>query len=74
MSEQAVRNLHTPVEIEQSDTICGECSWRLPNGKFFGKVVEYPCPTLDALDESPNESTLRSDADWAQFADRRGGA
>lgn len=49
MSIEAVRKLHAPVEIEPSDTICGECSWQLPNGRYFGKVVEFPCPTLDAL-------------------------
>jgi len=48
-----IRDLHAPVEIEPSDTICGECSWQLPNGRWFGKVVEYPCPTLLALDDEP---------------------
>lgn len=50
----AVRRLHYPVEIEPSDTICGECSYRLPNGTFFGEIVDYPCPTLQAL-ETDNE-------------------
>ena len=45
----AVRELHYPVEIEPSDTICGECSYQLPNGRYLGKVVEYPCPTISAL-------------------------
>ena len=45
----AVRELHYPVEIEPSDTICGECSYQLPNGRYFGEVVEYPCPTICAL-------------------------
>ena len=45
----AVRELHYPVEIEPSDTICGECSYQLPNGRYLGKVVEYPCPTIRAL-------------------------
>ena len=45
----AVRELHYPVEIEPSDTICGECSYQLPSGSYFGKVVEYPCPTISAL-------------------------
>lgn len=44
-----VRSLHYPVEVEPSDTICGECSNRLPNGHYL-PVVDYPCPTLDALD------------------------
>jgi len=47
--ESRLRDLHQPVEIEPSDTICGECSWQLPNGRYFGKVVEYPCPTLLAI-------------------------
>ena len=45
----AARELHYPVEIEPSDTICGECSYQLPSGSYFGKVVEYPCPTISAL-------------------------
>src|SRR5699024_11307185 len=32
-----VRALHRPVEIEPSETICGHCSSRLPNGRCFGK-------------------------------------
>lgn len=48
---QRVRELHAPVEIEPSDTICRECSYQLPNGKYFGKLVEYPCPTIQALNE-----------------------
>ena len=45
----AAWELHYPVEIEPSDTICGECSYQLPSGNYFGKVVEYPCPTICAL-------------------------
>ena len=45
----AAREMHYPVEIEPSDTICGECSYQLPNGRYLGKVVEYPCPTIRAL-------------------------
>lgn len=41
--------LHRPLQIEPSETICAECSFRLPNGRFFGKVVEYPCATKLAL-------------------------
>ena len=48
-----VRAIHRPVEIEPSSTICGECSFKLPNGKFFGKIVEFPCSTLAALDAAP---------------------
>lgn len=43
------RLLHRPVEIEPSSTICGECSHRMPNGRYM-PVVEYPCPTRAALD------------------------
>ncbi|MFF0816608.1 hypothetical protein ACFYVR_15875 [Rhodococcus sp. NPDC003318] len=48
-----VRALHRPVEVEPSDTICGECSYRLSNGRYFGKVEDYPCPTIRALDGAP---------------------
>lgn len=46
---EAVLEEHRPVEVEPSDTICGECSFRLPNGRYFGKVVEWPCPTVAAI-------------------------
>ena len=46
---EKVLRLHYPVEVEPSDTICGECSYRLPNGRYFGKVVEHPCPTIRAV-------------------------
>ena len=45
-----VRALHRPVDIEPSDTICGECSYGLRNGRYLPPVVEYPCPTIVALD------------------------
>ena len=41
--------LHRPVDIEPSETICGECSFQLPNGKYFGKIVEHPCATVAIL-------------------------
>lgn len=47
---EAVRSLHQPVEVEPSETICGECSYQLPNGRFLGKVEEYPCATRRVLD------------------------
>ena len=47
--EQRVRALHRPVDIEPSETICGECSYRVPNGRFQ-PVVDHPCPTIAALD------------------------
>ena len=49
-AEDRVRALHRPVEIEPSDTICGECSYGLRNGRYLPPVVEYPCPTIAALD------------------------
>lgn len=50
-----VRALHEPIEIEPSDTICGPCSFLLPNGRYFGKVEEYPCPTVLLCDEIDTE-------------------
>lgn len=46
-----VEALHQPVDIEPSETICGHCSYRLPNGRYLGKVIEWPCPTVRALTE-----------------------
>ena len=48
-----IEALHFPVEIEPSETICGHCSWQLPNGRFVGQVVEWPCPTT-TLTEGEN--------------------
>ena len=45
---QAVLDLHTPVDVEPSETICNVCSNRLPNGRFM-PTVEYPCPTVQAI-------------------------
>ncbi|MBK0420460.1 hypothetical protein JD276_15655 [Leucobacter sp. CSA1] len=47
---EAVSETHRPVEIEPSGTICHECSFQLPNGRYFGKVTEYPCPTVRAIE------------------------
>lgn len=47
---KAVLELHRPVEVEPSDTICGECSFQLPNGRYFGKVVEWPCSTVATIE------------------------
>ena len=49
-ADERVRALHRPVDIEPSDTICGECSYRMPNGRYLHPVVEHPCPTIAALD------------------------
>lgn len=48
-----VRELHRPVEIEPSSTICHECSHQLPSGDYAEKVTEWPCATLDALGPAP---------------------
>lgn len=53
---QAVRDLHRPVEIEPSDTICTECSLPLPNGQGFGETVDWPCATIRALGGDEEES------------------
>ena len=47
---ERARALHRPVDIEPSETICGECSYRLPSGRYLQPVVEHPCPTITALD------------------------
>ena len=52
----AVLYLHRPVEVEPSGTICGHCSWQMPNGRFFGKVTEWPCPTAALLNPTEGES------------------
>ena len=52
----AVLYLHRPVEVEPSETICGHCSWQLPNGRFFGKVTEWPCPTVALLNPTEGET------------------
>lgn len=44
-----ILDLHKPVEVEPSDTICRECSYQLSNGRYFGKVEEWPCPTVRAI-------------------------
>lgn len=48
---EAVLELHKPVDVEPCDTICGECSYRLPNGRYM-PTVEHPCPTVTAINEA----------------------
>lgn len=48
---EAVLELHKPVDVEPCDTICGECSYRLPNGRYM-PTVEHPCPTVEAINEA----------------------
>lgn len=45
----AVLDLHKPVDIEPSETICGECSHALPDGTYE-PMVDWPCPTIALLD------------------------
>ena len=45
-----VRELHRAVDVEPSETICHECSMQLPNGTYFGKLADYPCDTIRALE------------------------
>lgn len=46
---EAVLDRHRPIEVEPSNTICGGCSHRLPNGRYM-PVVEYPCETVRAIE------------------------
>lgn len=50
-----VLDRHRPVEVEPSDTICGNCSFQLPNGRYFGKVEEWPCDTVRAVEAALGE-------------------
>lgn len=54
---KAVLELHRPVDVEPSDTICGECSFQLPSGRYFGKVVGWPCPTARAIEDELKEES-----------------
>ena len=48
---EAVRELHMPVEVEPSETICAECSTLRGQGETarYFPFTEYPCPTAQAL-------------------------
>lgn len=51
---EAVLSIHRPVEVEPSATICSGCSTRrgtFPDFRYF-PVVEYPCPTVRAIEEA----------------------
>ena len=48
---RGVMELHRPIEVEPSDTICAACSNQLPNGWFL-PVVEWPCPTVATIKEA----------------------
>lgn len=51
---QSVLDLHKPVDVEPSETICAVCSTRLPNGRFM-PTVEHPCPTVLAITDAIKE-------------------
>lgn len=51
---RAVLELHKPVDVEPSDTICRECSFQLSSGRYFGRLEEWPCPTVQAITEHIN--------------------
>ena len=49
---RAALGAHTPVEVEPSETLCRECSFRLPNGRYLGMLTEWPCPTVREITEA----------------------
>ena len=48
---RGVLELHRPIGVEPSDTICAACSNQLPNERFL-PVVEWPCPTVATIKEA----------------------
>ena len=50
--ERAVRELHRPVDVEPSDTICAACSTLRGSGESlrYFPTEEWPCATIQALD------------------------
>lgn len=60
---KAVRDIHTPKEYSSWDgdgAICQECL------HSNGSSVEYPCPTIRALDGPDQEATIRRALDDEQ--------
>lgn len=51
-AEKAVRELHRPVDVEPSDTICAACSTLRGSGESlrYFPTEEWPCATIQALD------------------------
>ena len=53
---EAVRELHQPVEVEPSETICAGCSTLRGQGETarYFPFTEYPCPTVTRIQEALN--------------------
>lgn len=53
-AEKAVRELHRPVDVEPSDTICAACSTLRGSGESlrYFPTEEWPCATIQALDSA----------------------
>ena len=51
-AEKVVRELHRPVDVEPSDTICAACSTLRGSGESlrYFPTEEWPCATIQALD------------------------
>lgn len=45
---EAVLDVHQPVDIEPSETICKGCSTKISTA-FYEPTVEWPCPTVQAI-------------------------
>lgn len=51
-----VRELHQPMQ-RGPFTICAHCSGWDGKWRCLGVVTNYPCPTITALDDEPQETT-----------------
>lgn len=55
---EKVLELHQPVEVEPSDTICNACSNAIGAGDTLLRYMpteEWPCPTVQAIEGAINE-------------------
>ena len=61
--ERAVRELHRPVDVEPSDTICAACSTLRGSGESlrYFPTKEWPCATIQALDAARRDKEKRDD-------------
>lgn len=59
--ERAVRELHRPVDVEPSDTICAACSTLRGSGESlrYFPTKEWPCATIQALDAARRDKEKR---------------